>query len=100
MQILSARAFSTPKLVFAVQDSKSEIGTVFGSDQQLVGKAVDDFQARVSRASVDDNYLNSAVLLIHDRLEGGSEPSLAVIAGYDHGQPGLLHYRNHLSAEW
>jgi hypothetical protein len=26
-------------------------------------------------------------------LEGGSEPSLAVIAGYDHGQPGLLHYR-------
>src|SRR5271165_3852305 len=70
---------------------RQQIGAVFGSDQQLAGKAVDDLQARVCRASVDDNYLNSAVFLIHDRLEGGSEPSLAIKARNDHREPGSLH---------
>src|SRR5271163_2543742 len=82
-----------------------QIGTVFGSDQQLAGKAVDDLQARVSRASVDDNHLNSAVLLIYNRLERGGEPSLAIKARNDHREPGSLHrpsvaHRCMISHQW
>src|SRR6516165_7543828 len=54
-------------------------------------KAVDDLQARVTCASVYNNYLNSAVLLIHDQLECGSEPTLPVMGRNDHRQPGSFH---------
>src|SRR5208282_2261551 len=67
-----------------------QIGTALRSDGQLVGKAVNDCQARVVRACVYDNYLNSPVLLIHDRLERGSEPSLPVMGRNDYRQPGFL----------
>ena len=36
-----------------------QIGTALRSDEQRVGKAVGDLEARVTRASVYDNYLNS-----------------------------------------
>src|ERR1700682_2404332 len=51
-----------------------QIGTALRSDEQRVGKAVGDLEARVTRASVDDNYLNSLVLLIHYRFGRGGGP--------------------------
>src|ERR1700736_5787990 len=68
-----------------------QIGTALRSDEQRVGKAVGDLEARVTLASVYDNYLNSLVLLIHYRLERGGEPTLSLMGRNDHRQPGLLH---------
>src|ERR1700736_6249729 len=56
---------------------RQQIGTALRSYQQLVGKAVADIQACVTRASVYDNSPNPAVLLIHHRLERSREPTLA-----------------------
>src|SRR4051794_17861951 len=65
-----------------------QIATALRSDEQLVGKALDDLQARVNRASVYDNYFNSVVLLIRDRLERSGEPTLSVVGRNDHRKPG------------
>jgi hypothetical protein len=54
-----------PKI--GLRHPRQQIGTTSRSDEQRIGKAVNDFQGRLTFACVNDNYLNSVVLLIHDR---------------------------------
>ena len=52
------------------------------SDQQLVGKALDDFQARARSAAVYDDYLNPRVALISDNYGVESTPARPCMDDY------------------
>jgi hypothetical protein len=60
-----------------------QIGPPVASNPQFVRKAIDDIEAIVGIAGIDNDDFNCVISLVRDRLEGSRQPPSPIMRGHD-----------------